>query len=186
MCRWLAVSKAGFYAWRIASRKVSSSISCCLTGAIKRIFNEHKSRYGSPRVHAQLRREGVKTSKRLVERVMREHGLVGRTRRQKTRTTHADSLACPAPNLLQRDFSTTGPDQKWVTDMTYVETEEGSAYLALLQDLFSGRIVGWAMADNMETDVCQRALQMAVDDRRPLPGLIHHSDRGSQYTSRAY
>ncbi|RYF47794.1 MAG: IS3 family transposase [Cytophagaceae bacterium] len=137
-------------------------------------------------MHAQLAREGFRVSKRRVERIMREHGLVARTRRKVVRTTIADPNAAPAPNLLGRDFSTTGPNQKWVTDLTYVETTEGFVYLSLIQDLFSGRVVGWAMDDSMETDLCVRALQMAIEERRPLPGLVHHSDRGSQYTSHAY
>lgn len=185
MCRWLSVSRAGFYAWRRAAAAPEAA-SCTLTPVIKRIFSEHKGRYGSPRVHAQLAREGIRVAKRRVEKIMREHGLVGRTRRKVVRTTIADPAACPAPNVLSRDFSTTGPNQKWVTDLTYVETDEGNLYLSLLQDLFSGRIVGWEIDDNMETDLCLRTLQMAVDERKPMPGLIHHSDRGSQYTSHAY
>lgn len=110
---------------------------------------------------------------------MREHGLVGRTRRRMVKTTLSDVAAAYAPNILKRDFSTTGPNQKWTTDLTYVETKEGWLYLAGIQDLFSGRIVGWAVDESLETDLCLRALQMATRVPRPPPGLIHHSDRGS-------
>ena len=186
MCCWLDVSRAGYYAWVRARERPPKPREINLTAEVEQIYNEHHSRYGSPRILLELARRGIRVGKRRVERVMRERGMVGRTRRRFIKTTVTDESTSFAENLLKRDFSTTGPNQKWVTDLTYVDTDEGWLYLAGIQDLYSGRIVGWAVDETMETELCLRALRMAVDARRPLPGLVHHSDRGTQYTSQMY
>ena len=157
-----------------------------LTAQIQVIYTDHKMRYGSPRVHQHLRQKGIFVGRKRVERIMREHGLAGRTRCRFVRTTVVDPQMEPAPNLLARNFKADVPNCKWVTDITYVDTDEGWLYLAAIQDLFSGRIVGWAMADSLHTQLCLEALNMAVTARRPPVGLIHHSDRGCQYTSEHY
>lgn len=186
MCCWLDVSRSGFYKWARLQSKPKSAPKFDLEAEIEAIYNEHKGRYGSPRVHRELARRKFFVGKRRVERIMRERGFVGRTRRRFVVTTVTDDKAIFADNVLERDFSTTGPNQKWVSDITYVDTDEGWLYLASVQDLYSGRIIGWAAAETMETDLCLQALQMATELRKPMPGLIHHSDRGTQYTSRIY
>ena len=186
MCGWLDVSRAGYYAWVHASKRPLKSGGVDLETEVEKIYKEHRGRYGSPRVLLELARRGIHVGKRRVEKVMRERGMVGRTRRRFVKTTITGEHTPFADNLLKRDFSTTGPNQKWVSDLTYVDTDEGWLYLAGIQDLYSGRIVGWAADDNMETALCLEALRMAVETRQPLPGLIHHSDRGTQYTSQAY
>jgi putative transposase len=182
----MEVSKSGFYWWRRMRATVKPDPDTCLTLHIKAIHAQHKGRYGSPRIHKALAHQGLRVGKKRVERLMREHGLVGRTRRRFVCTTRADARAKCAPNLLDRDFTASAPNQKCATDITYVETQEGFLYLAVIQDLFSSRVVGWAIDDNMEVDLCTRALQMALSNRKFPKGLMLHSDRGSQYTSSAY
>lgn len=182
----MEVSKSGFYWWRKVQAAVRPDPDARLTLHIKAIHAQHKGRYGSPRIHKALAYQGLHVGKKRVERLMREHGLVGRTRRRFVCTTQADERAKHAPNALDRDFQATLPNKKWATDITYVETNEGFLYLAVIQDLFSGRVVGWAIDDNMEVDLCSRALQMALSNRGLPEGVMLHSDRGSQYTSLTY
>lgn len=186
MCRLLEVSRSGYYWWLKTQAKPLKDPDACLLLHIKVIFEKHKGRYGSPRVHKTLARQGLHVSRKRVERLMREHGLAGRTRRRFVQTTRSDKLAKFAPNALNRDFSATAPNQKWATDLTYVETHEGWLYLAVIQDLYSSRVVGWAIDDNMETDLCSEALLMALASRDFPKEVLHHSDRGSQYTSQTY
>jgi len=187
MCRVLGVGRSGYYAWcsRSASQRVQEDE--VLLVKIQQEYQISRGTYGSPRIHAALQRQGVKCSQKRVARLMRLHQITGR-KRQKRRpvTTQRDPGAIPAPNLLNQEFCASAPDQKWVSDITYIETAEGWLYLASILDLFSRRVVGWAMADHMEASLVEDALKMALQQRQPEAGLLHHSDQGRQYTSVAY
>ena len=187
MCRVLSVGRSGYYAWqgRLASPRAHANQA--LVVQIQETHQASRKTYGSPRVHAALRRKGVVCGRNRVARLMHLHGIAARKPHKRfPLTTRRDPRAIPAPNLLNRDFSSPAPDRKWVTDITYIDTAEGWLYLASVLDLFSRRIVGWAMADHMETSLVQEALKMAMLRREPPYGLLHHSDQGSQYTSQAY
>lgn len=186
MCAYLQVSRSGFYWWRKAQAKPTSDPDACLSAHIKAIYEQHKGRYGSPRIHQELARQGIAVGRKRVENLMREHGLAGRTRRRFVHTTQSDKDAKFAPDIIARDFTTTGPNQKWATDVTYVDTKEGWLYLAVIQDLYSSRILGWAISDSLAVDLCSAALMMALESRGFPKEVIHHSDRGCQYTSLAY
>jgi putative transposase len=154
---------------------------------IEAIFAEHKGRYGAPRVHAELRRRGRHVARKRVARLMAAAGLAGRCdRKPLPRTTIADPDARPAPNLVNRNFAPNAPDRVWVTDVTYLRTDAGWCYLAAIIDCHSRLVVGWALDDHMRTDLCLEALDDALARRRPGADLVHHSDRGCQYTSRTY
>jgi putative transposase len=187
MCRVLGVGRSGYYAWcsRSASQRVQEDE--VLLVKIQQEYQISRGTYGSPRIHAALQKQGVKCSQKRVARLMRLHKITGR-KRQKRRpvTTQRDPSAIPAPNLLNQEFYASAPDQKWVSDITYIETVEGWLYLASILDLFSRRVVGWAMADHMEASLVEDALRMALQQRQPEAGLLHHSDQGRQYTSAAY
>ena len=164
-----------------------STTGWALTDEIQAIYADHRRRYGAPRVWVELRRRGWVVGVNRVARIMADLGLQGRSgRRPVPRTTIADPDAAPAPNRLKRDFSPDAPDRTWVTDITYVRTAEGWCYLAAIMDCYSRLVVGWSLADHMRTELCVDALVDAVTKRRPGPGLVHHSDRGSQYTSHDY
>jgi len=185
LCRVLEVSRAAFYDWSaepLSSRDVADHE---LTNRITAIHSRSRETYGAPRIHAQLRADGIRCGRKRVARLMRAAGLQGRARRRFLHTTVSDPFAV-IPDLVQRDFTPTGPDQVWVGDITYVRTWEGWLYLAVLLDCFSRRVVGWAMADHLRTELPLAALRMALGNRAPAPGLIHHSDRGCQYTSEGY
>ena len=186
MCKVLEVSRQGFYAWcrRAPSQRELDDAS--LAARIKAIHARSRGRYGSPRVHAQLRREGIRVGRKRVERLMRQHGLEARRKRKFRRTTDSKHDLPVAPNVLERDFETDGPNQVWVTDITYVWTHEGWLYLDAILDLFSRRVVGWAMSTSLDRGLALDALQMALQSRQPPPGLVHHSDRGCQYASHDY
>jgi transposase InsO family protein len=185
-CVMLEVSRAAYYQWSTHIPSPHSRTDQALTARVERIHEDSRGTYGVPRVLAQLRRDGIRTGPRRVGRLMRERGLVGRGRRRSRRTTIPDPEArTVAPDLLRRGFA---PRQfplnrAWVGDITYVRTWEGWLYLATVIDLASRRVVGWAMADHMRAELVCDALCMAVEARGPAPGLIFHSDRGSQYTS---
>lgn len=186
MCRVLEVSRQGYYAYasRPASTRVVADKELC--EVIREIFTENESRYGSPRVHHALHERGFHVGKRRVERAMRGMGLTPpRPRRHRT-TTVSDPTHGVAPNELARDFSATRPNERWVTDITYVWTDEGWAYVAIILDLFSRAIVGWATDATLCTSLPLAALTAAIQRRRPTAGLLHHSDRGCQYTSALY
>ena len=186
LCRVLQIARSGYYAW--ARRGVSARARADeeLTGRIARIHAESRQTYGAPRVHAALRAGGVRCGSRRVARLMRVAGLVGRYRRRRARTTVADPRQVPAPNLVARDFAAPAPDRLWIGDITYIATWEGWLYLAVLLDVHSRRVVGWAMADHLRADLALDALAMALTARRPAAGLVHHTDRGCQYTAEAY
>jgi len=186
MCLVLDVSPSGYYAWRGRPPSKREMANRELMAKIEVVFKESGETYGSPRVHRALQKQGVKCSENRVARLMRLRNLKAKQVRRFRATTKRNRADRAAPNLLKRDFSTAGPDEKWLTDMTYIPTQEGWLYLAAVMDLFSRRIVGWAMSDRMTTDLTLRALDMALRQRRPGRGLIHHSDQGSQYTDSRY
>jgi putative transposase len=186
LCRLLGVTRQGYYAF--AKRQTGARVEreAALCTQIREVHAESGERYGSPRVLRELRRQGIFTSKRRVERAMRGMGLYARRPRRFRVTTAADPKNAVEPNLLSRDFTATAPDQRWVTDITYVWTDEGWCYLAAILDLFSRRVVGWALDTTLSTSLPLQALGMAVGRREPTEGLLHHSDRGCQYTSADY
>jgi transposase InsO family protein len=186
LCRILQVVPSGFYAWRTRSESKHQQRDRELAVRIAAIHYEHKKRYGSPQIHGQMKKQGEAVSKKRVARIMREQGLSAKPPKRFRRTTDSSHNLPVAKNLLGRNFEAEEPDKVWVTDITYVRTWEGWLYLAVVLDLFSRRAVGWAIADHMQTELVLDALRMAIRQRRPRPGLIHHSDRGSQYASQAY
>jgi putative transposase len=184
MCRVLGVSTSGYYAWRQRPASRRSLADQVLTCTIRTIHRESRGTYGAPRIHAELRDDyRIFCSRKRVARLMAEAGIQGTHRRRRVKTTRPEKTAAPAPDLLERDFGATGPDQKWVADITYVPTWAGFLYLAVVLDCFSRRVVGWCMRDDLSTQLVLDALEMAIANRRPTSGLIHHSDRGCQYTS---
>jgi putative transposase len=186
MCKVLKVSPSGYYAWRGRPASKREMANRELTDKIKTAFQESMETYGSPRIYEVMRRHGLMCSKNRVARLMKLAGLrVKQTRRFRS-TTKRNKAHKAAPNLLKRDFVANRPNEKWLADITYIPTLEGWLYLAALLDLFSRRIVGWAMSDRITTDLTLAALKMAIRQRRPAAGLIHHSDQGSQYTDSRY
>jgi putative transposase len=185
MCRLFSVTRQGYYAY--AKRQAATGrAEVELQSHVKQAYAEGRGAYGSPRVVEALRRKGVPVSKRRVERTMRALGLQGRKRRRSRITTKANPAHPVAANLLDRDFKAERPNQRWVTDISYVWTDEGWCYLAVILDLFSRAVVGWALDTTLTTQLPLRALDMAVRRRIPGSSLLHHSDRGCQYTSQEY
>jgi putative transposase len=186
MCSVLDVSPSGFYAWQ--TRPVSPRVQANqkLLPEIRAIHIRSRKTYGSPRVHAELRACGFKVGRNRVARLMRAANLHGRRKKKQPRTTNSQHSYPVAPNRLNRDFQATRPNEKWLADITYIPTAEGWLYLAVVLDLFSRKIVGWAFAATLESCLVEQAFQMAVQDRPALSGLLHHSDRGSQYAGGAY
>jgi transposase InsO family protein len=185
MCRLFSVTRQGYYAY--AKRQAATGpAEVELQALVKQAYAEGRGAYGSPRVVAALRNRGVSASKRRVERTMRALGLQGRKRRRTRVTTKANPAHPVAANLLDRNFKADRPNQRWVTDISYVWTDEGWCYLAVILDLFSRAVVGWALDTTLTTQLPLRALDMAVRRRVPGSSLLHHSDRGCQYTSQEY
>jgi putative transposase len=186
-CSLMEVSRSAFYDWAAHRPKGRRLADQALTERIQEVFDASRGTYGRPRVHQVLRREGVCVSRKRVARLMRTAGLVGRCQAKKTRTTIPDPDA-KAVDLLKRAFApgSVGIDRVYVGDITYIWTWEGWLYLATVIDLASRRVVGWAMADHMRAELVCDALSMAVAARRPAPGLLFHSDRGTQYNSAAF
>jgi putative transposase len=181
MCTILGVSPAGYYAWRRRSESGRRLANRALLSEIVRIHRDSGGRYGSPRVHAVLRAQGRGVSRGRIERLMHHHGIraiMMRPRRVRTTDSHHDLPI--APNLLERNFTAPAPNRIWLADITYIPTGEGWMYLAAVMDLFSRKIVGWAMRDHLRTELPLTALVMALQRQRPDAGLIHHSDRGVQ------
>jgi putative transposase len=186
MCRALKVSKSGFYGWRGRPPSARAQADALLSEKIARIHTDSRETYGAPRIHFELRTLGIRCARKRVARLMREASLFGcGGRRRKARTTLRSQTerTPPAPDLVKRNFTPEAPDRLWVADITYVRTWEGWLYLSFVLDAFSRRIVGWSMANHLKTELVLDALNIANYNRRPEPGLIHHSDRGSQYTS---
>ena len=186
MCQVLAVSVSGYYAWRQRPMSPRAKANQRLLYQIKAIHQASYRTYGSPRVHAELVDQGLQCGRHRVARLMRQHGIVAKQSHRRRMTTVRNLTDPVVPNLLDRQFQAKGPNRKWVADISYIPTQEGDLYLATVMDLFSRKIVGWAMADHLKTELPLAALTMALDQRQPPPGLLHHSDRGSQYTSDVY
>ena len=183
LCRVLGVSSSGYYAWCDRPLSMRARTDQALLDQIQAIHERSRGTYGAPRIHAELQAQGVRCGRKRVARLMREANLMGAQRRRYRGTTRQDRQAVPAPDLVQRDFTASAPDRLWVADITYVATGEGWLYLATVLDAWSRRIVGWAMGDTLRTELVVDALNMAVWNRRPAAGVVHHSDRGAQYTS---
>jgi putative transposase len=189
LCRVIGASGSGFYAWLrvIPAVQNRAEAEAALRGHIGRIFAARRRVYGSPRVHAELRREGRRHSRRRVARLMREMGLAARRgRRPRPRTTDSRHDLPVAPNLLEQRFAAERPDTVWLADISYLPTDEGWLYLAAIKDMATRQIVGWSMADHLRAGLCVDALVMALQRYRPPEGLIHHSDRGVQYAAEPY
>ena len=185
LCRVLGVSASGYYAWstrRPSARKVANGL---LGDRLEAHWRESREIYGRPRLQADLREEGIRASDKRVARLMRERNIHGASRRKGFKTTVRDRDARPAPDLVERKFVATAPNQLWVADITYVPTLSGFLFVAIVLDVFSRRVVGWAMANHLRTELVLDALDMAIDRRRPK-NAIHHSDQGCQYTSIAF
>lgn len=186
MCRVLEVSKSGYFAWRDGRESPRRCRDRVLTVLIQASHDRSRQTYGSPRVFEDLKDQGIPLGQKRVERLMKCAGIAVLPLRKFVTTTDSNHDQPIAPNLLEQDFSATAPNQRWVTDITYISTGEGWLFLAAIMDLYSRRIVGWAMQPTMHRSLVLKALDMAVTARRPSPGLIHHSDRGSQYASEDY
>ena len=184
MCRVLGVSRAGFYAWERRAPCDRALRDAWLTEKIREIHAKSKGTYGARRVNAELRLEhGIRVGRKRVERLMRTAGVEGVHRRRRGGTRVRLKGVRVAPDLVERDFNPTEPDRTWAADITQFETGEGTLYVAHVQDLFSRRIVGWAMAGHVRAELVLDALGMALERRKPRAGLVHHSDHGSQYTA---
>ena len=187
LCDVLEVSPAGYYAWRSRPESRRSAANRQLVNDIKRVHRDTHGRYGSPRIHVELKAQGRGVSRGRIERLMRHHGIRAiMARPHRVRTTDSRHDLPIAPNLLDRNFVAPAPNCVWLADITYVETDQGWLYLATVMDLYSRRIVGWAMAEHLRAELPLAALQMAIAAKRPGAGLIHHSDRGVQYASADY
>lgn len=186
LCRVMQVGRSGFYAWLRRAPSARTQADAVLQGQIDRAFLGSRGTYGSPRIRAQLNAEGVPVSKRRVARLMRRRGLCGLRKARFTRTTDSRHKLPIAPNLLARNFTATAPNAVWVTDVTFIWTLQGWLYLAAILDLYSRRVVGWAMSAHNDQALVLQALKMALCRRQPPQGLIHHSDRGSVYCGTAY
>jgi putative transposase len=185
LCRALGVSPSGYWAWR---RRTPSGRTLANTALQQRIVAIHaasRATYGAPRIHAELRLQGERCSRKRVARLMRRAGVAG-CHRRRFRTTRRDPQRPSAPDLVQRSFAASAPNQVWVADLTYVPTQQGFLFLAVVLDACSRRIVGWSMAAHLRTELPLAALNMALQHRRPAAGVIHHSDHGSQYTSAVF
>lgn len=186
LCRVLDVSPSGYYASRKRPASPRSLRNAELDARIRAAHTASKGRYGSPRVHAELRENGEKVGRKRVARLMREGGIAGRMRRRFRATTDSNHPFPIARNILARDFTAARPNEVWVTDITAIPTHQGWLYLAAILDLFSRRVVGWATSANVDRHLALAALDMAIRDRHPPRGLVHHSDRGSTYASSDY
>jgi putative transposase len=185
MCRVLCVSRGGYYAWRKRPLSKKAVYDILLSGRIREIHERSRGTYGVPRIRAELKDQGTRVNHKRVARLMRAGKIAGVSRRKKPRTTVRETGVRPAEDLVKRDFSATGPDQLWVADITYIPTWAGFLYLAVVLDAWSRRIVGWAMATHLRTQLILDAFEMALDQRRPR-NVVHHSDHGCQYTSIAF
>jgi putative transposase len=186
LCRVLGVSQSGYFAWRgrLACRRQRDDM--VLLAHVRSAFALSNGTYGSPRMTRELQDSGLTVGRRRIARLMRDNGLRARQKRRFKRTTDSHHAWPVAPNLLDQDFTAAGPDKKWGADISYVWTREGWLYLAVVIDLFARRVVGWATGDRLHRDLALAALRKALAMRRPAAGLIHHSDRGSQYCSIDY
>ncbi len=186
MCEVLGVSRSGYYAWRRRPRSLRDEINAKLTETIRRIHEESRRIYGSPRVYAALRRRGIACGRHRVARLMRDEGIRSKTKRRfRSIATKREEMPA-APNRLERCFTAARPNRVWASDITIVKTAEGWLHLAIVLDLYSRKIVGWGTSPAVTQTLALQALQRAFAARKPRPGLVHHSDRGGQYLSAAY
>ena len=186
LCRVLQVQRSGYYAWCNREESSRTKGDRLLAVEVAAVFAESKKRYGSPRVHRELRARGRRVCRHRVARLMREQRLRARARRRFVRTTCSNPGLPTPPNVLDRNFTAEARDRVWAGDVTYLPTREGWLYLAVLLDLYSRRVVGWAMSERNDEALTLSALRMAIDQRQPAPGLVHHSDRGTTYASGTY
>ncbi len=186
MCRVLEVSRSGYYAWRSRPESNRETENKALAEKIKTIHKKSRKTYGSPRIHRRLMAEGFRCSRGRVARLMRRHDIRAKSKRKFVVTTDSKHNFPVAENLLDRQFDVESPNQAWVSDITYIPTGEGWLYLATILDLYSRKIIGWSMDSSVSRQIVLDALEMAVGARKPAKGLIHHSDRGSQYASGDY
>lgn len=186
MCKVLEVSPSGFYAWRKRPESAHSRADRQLRKEIRSVFEESRETYGSPRIHDELRDRGIRCGRKRVARLMKAEQLKPKKARRFRITTISAPAHEKAPNILNRQFRVDAPDTAWVGDITYLWTPEGWLYLAVLLDLYSRRVIGWALSTEMTQEVALAALDQAIFERSPGAGLLHHTDRGSQYTSNIY
>lgn len=183
LCVMLGISRGSYYAWKKRTPSQQERNNQELIEHIRRIHQQSRKAYGSPRVYAQLKKQGMSCSPNRVARLMHQDGLQGRRKYRRVMTTNSQHSLPVAQNWLNREFKAERPDEKWVADITYIPTEEGWLYLAGVLDLYSRKIVGWAMSSQIDAELVEKALRMALYQRQPGQGLLHHSDRGSQYAS---
>ena len=186
MCEVLCVSESGYYAWRKREPSQRRREDEALGKQIEDAYSKNREVYGSPRIHAELKEQGMHCGRKRVARLMRERGINAKPRRRKMKTTDSQHNNPVAPNLLNRDFTADAPNTTWVADITGIQTREGWLYLAAIVDIFSRLVVGWAMGKERDEYLVTKAGVMALEQRHPRAGLMHHSDRGSQYTSQGY
>jgi len=183
LCSVFDVSRSGYYAWLRRPESQRKTQDKALSQMVKEIHQQSNGEYGSPKIHQELRRRGKRCGRKRVARLMRKDGLKAKTVRKFKATTNSNHSLPVAANLLDRDFSPAKPNKAWAADITYIWTNEGWLYLAVVIDLFSRAVVGWSMSERMTRTLVMDAFTLAVKRRNPPPGLIHHSDRGSQYAS---
>jgi putative transposase len=186
MCSVLEVSENGYYNWLKRGKSQRKQDDEQLVLRIEDAYHDNRGVYGSPRIHAELKAQGIKCGRKRIARLMRERSISARRKRRQAKKTDSNHSSPIAPNLLERDFTADAPDKKWLTDMTFIATEEGWLYLAGVLDVYSRKLVGWAMGQNHDAELVKQALQMALAMRQPGAGLVHHSDRGSEYASQSY
>ena len=186
MCRALGVSPGGFYARRKRPPSARARADAELSAQIAAIHRRSRSTYGAPRIHAELKEQGLRVGCKRVARLMRAAGLRGVSRCNWIVTTVRDRQARPAPDLVERNFSVPAPNRLWVADITYIRLRTEFVYLAVVLDAFSRRVIGWALGQTLEAGLAVSALRMALRERQPAPGFVHHSDRGVQYASQDY
>jgi putative transposase len=187
LCRVMKVSRSGYHAWKDRPPSKRARQNAALTERIREIHHRSRETYGYPRVHAELRAVGIHCNRKRVARLMRKDGLRGCMRGPRRKhTTRQDPLAIPAPDLVGRNFCAPAPNRLWTADITYLPTDEGFVYLAFILDVYSRKVVGWSMASHLRSELVAAALEMAIRRRNPSAGLIHHSDRGAQYTALSF
>ena len=184
MCSLLKLCRSGFYAWRIRGASKRTKLNEELTQEIRRIYAQGRGEYGSPTIIRVLQEQGLRVNRKRIVRLMRENGLRSKIRRRWKQTTKPCKDQQAAPNLLKQYFHTTGPNRVWLSDITFIERERGWLYLTTIEDMWSRRIIGYAITDHMRAEVVIEALEMALRRREIAPGLIFHSDRGAQYVDR--
>jgi transposase InsO family protein len=186
MCSVLEVSENGYYNWRERGKSQRKQDDEQLVSRIEDAYHNNRGVYGSPRIHAELKAQDIKCGRKRIARLMREQNISARRKRRQAKKTDSNHSSPIAPNLLERDFGASAPNKKWMTDMTYIATSEGWLYLAGVIDAYSRRLIGWAMGQEHDAELVKQALQMALVMRQPGAGLVHHSDRGSEYASKSY